>query len=540
MASEERPVFLSTAPAEPRERRLALAVVIASAAVFAAAAPFARTPLAPVWAFLPVYQSALIVNDLITAVLLLGQFAILRRRGLLLIGAAYLFGALMAVAHELSFPGLFAPSGLLGSGPQTTAWLYFLWHAGFPLLVIAYAATRSDGTRPLPGSGPGRAIVLTIAAVAVLVCMLTAFATAGHDALPVIMDGNRDAPAKVIVATASWILSLVAIGALWRRRPLSVLDLWLMVVMCAWVFDIALASVLNAGRFDVGWYAGRLYGLLAASFVLIVLLLENGVLYARLAEAHAGERRERRRVEEKTTELVIVNKELDAFSHSVSHDLRAPLRAVDGYARMLEEDHASQLNAEARRLLGVLRTASQRMGRMIEDLLEFSQLGRYPLRTQPVQMNDLVAKLVEELRPEVAGRAVDFAVGELGVAEADPNLLRHALSNLIGNAIKYTRGRGRAVIEIGRAGAADGPVYFVRDNGAGFDPRYAHKLFGVFQRLHSAEEFEGTGIGLSIVRRITERHGGRIWAEGRLGDGATFYFTLRTAKAAEAAPAVTT
>lgn len=536
MAFEERPIFLSTMPADARERRLALAMVLASLAVFAAAAPFARERLAPAWAFLPVYQSALIVNDLITTVLLLGQFAILRLRGLLLLAAAYFFSALMAVAHALSFPGLFAETGLLGSGPQTTAWLYFMWHAGFPLLVLAYATVKGE---PLRGGRAAPAVLFTLLAVAAAAGAATLLATYGQSLLPVIMNGDRDAPAKLGVATACWTLSVVAIAALWRRRPLTVLDLWLIVVMCAWVFDVALASVLNAGRFDVGWYAGRVYGLLASSFVLIVLLLENGVLYARLADAHAAERSARRRVEEKTTELVIANKELDAFSHSVSHDLRAPLRAVEGYARMLEEDYASQLNAEALRLLGVLRAASQRMGRMIEDLLEFSKLGRHPLRTQAVQMNELVASIVQELRPDPAARKIDFAVGELGIAQADPNLLRHALTNLIGNAIKYTRKRDRATVEIGRASTPEGPVYFVKDNGAGFDPRYAGRLFGVFQRLHGGDDFEGTGVGLSIVRRIAERHGGRIWAEGRPDEGATFYFTLRAGADAEAPAAMT-
>jgi signal transduction histidine kinase len=537
MTSEERPVFLSTMPVEPRERRLALAVVLASAAVFALAAPYATTALPPVSAFIPAYESALVVNDVVTAVLLFGQFAILRSRAVLVLAAAYVFTASMTVAHALTFPGLFAPGGLLGAGPQTTAWLYMLWHAGFPLGVIAYARLRDRGSDG--GRRPGLSIVAAIVVAVAITAAATALGTSGHAALPPIMEGNRYTPVMIVVVSATWGISLLALAVLWLRRPHSVLDLWLMVVMCVWLFDIALSAVLNAGRFDLGFYAGRLYGLLAASFVLIVLLLENGVLYARLAAAHAGERRERRRVEEKTTELVIVNKELDAFSHSVSHDLRAPLRAVDGYARMLEEDHANQLNAEARRLLGVLRAASERMGRMIEDLLEFSKLGRYPLRTQPVQMNDFVAGVIEELRREAAGRAVDFAIGELGVAEADPNLLRHALSNLIGNAIKYTRGKDRAVIEVGRTSGAEGSVYFVKDNGAGFDSRYANKLFGVFQRLHGADEFEGTGIGLSIVRRIAERHGGRIWAEGRPGDGATFYFTLHPAKAAQTPPAVT-
>src|SRR6185295_16789228 len=166
-------------------------------------------------------------------------------------------------------------------------------------------------------------------------CVMLLFTTTGHEFLPTIMRGSRDAPAKIIVATASWMLTLLALAVLWRRRPHSVLDLWLMVVLCAWVFDIALASMLNAGRFDVGWYAGRIYGLLAATFVLMVLLLENSALYAQLAEARELARR--RLLEQKTDELTAVNRELDMFSYSVAHDLRAPLRAIDGFARILEE-----------------------------------------------------------------------------------------------------------------------------------------------------------------------------------------------------------
>jgi signal transduction histidine kinase len=201
-----------------------------------------------------------------------------------ILGCAYLFSALMAVSHALSFPGLFSPTGLFGAGPQTTAWLYFLWHGGFPLLVIAYAMLDSATDRLEPR--PASAIMLGTGLVMAAVLLLNALTTVTHDALPAIMSGNRDAPAKVFVATGSWLLCLVAVPVLWRRRPRTVLDLWLIVVMCVWLFDIALAAVLNAGRYDLGWYAGRVYGLLAGSFVLLVLLLENGVLYATLARTH--------------------------------------------------------------------------------------------------------------------------------------------------------------------------------------------------------------------------------------------------------------
>jgi signal transduction histidine kinase len=502
----------------------------------------------------------------------------------------------------------------------------------------------------------------------------------------------------IVVVSSVWTLSAVALVFLWRSRPHTVLDLWLMVVMCAWIFDIALSAVLNAGRFDLGFYVGRIYGLLAASFVLMMLLIENSMLYGRLVEAHqrharrlrilreidgavaaeetpeaiagaaiqplrevlgvaravvnifdleageavwlaaAGRRRahvgpgvryslrlmgdvealkrgepqvvdthalppgpevdallasgvhvymvmpmiaggqligavsfggetptfsdEQKsiarevatqlaiavnqarlyervkrqaedlevRVRERTAELQAANKELDAFSYSVSHDLRAPLRAVDGYAQMLEEDYSKTLDAEGNRLLGVVRASSQRMGQLIDELLAFSRLGREPLRTGPVPLDALVKQIVDEARAEVDGRTIDFSIGKLGVVEADPTLLKQVLTNLVSNAIKFTRHKHPAIIQVGcidTPDAGDAKTYYVKDNGAGFDMKYSDKLFGVFQRLHSTAEYPGTGVGLAIVQRVVQRHGGHIWADSKPGEGATFSFTLR-------------
>jgi signal transduction histidine kinase len=521
--TDERPVFLSTLPAGRGTSRLALAVVLVSLAIFLALAPFAKVRLPPVFAFIPIYESALVINDLITAVLLLGQFTILRSRSLLALAGGYLFTALMTVSHALTFPGLFSPTGLLGAGPQSTAWLYEFWHVGFPLIVIAYALLGGRET-----SRPGLAILSTVVAVLGAVCVLTLLATAGQNVLPAIMRGNQYTAITNVVNASVWGLSLLAMLVLWRRRPRSVLDLWLMVVMCAWLFDIALAAVLNQARFDLGWYAGRIYGLLAASFVLMVLLLENTRLYARLVETYEGERRERHLVQQRTTELMAANRELDAFSYSVSHDLRAPLRAMNGFARMLQADHGERLDEEGRRLLGVVIGSASRMGQLIDDLLAFSRLGRQPLRTQPVKVDDLVHQIIEEQGADREGRRIDFSVGQLGMAEADLALLKQALANLLGNAIKFTRHKNPAVIEVGcRHEPSQASIYYVRDNGAGFDMHYAQKLFGVFERLHAAEEYEGTGVGLAIVQRVIERHGGRIWAEAKPDQGATFYFTLQ-------------
>jgi PAS domain S-box-containing protein len=287
---EER-AFLSTLPAGRRERRLALTVALLSLAAFAAAAPFARVELARVDAFIPAYQSALALSDLITAVLLFGQFGILRFPGLRILASGYLFTALMVVVHTLSFPGVFSPTGLLGAGPQTTAWLYMFWHGGFPLFVLGYACFRKAGSDTAGSAGAMRmAILSSIAGVVVLAIAFALLATRWQALLPAVMNGNHYSRIQIGVISVVWLLSLAALVALWRRRPHSVLDLWLMVVMCAWLFDMALGAVLNNARYDLGWYSGRLYGLMAANFVLLVLLLETRALYARLARSLETER----------------------------------------------------------------------------------------------------------------------------------------------------------------------------------------------------------------------------------------------------------
>lgn len=225
-------VFLSLLPPSDRQRLLAIAVVLASFAAFAAIAPFATRQLAAIPAFIPLYQAALALNELITAVLPFGQASILRSRAILALAAGYLFTALIVIPHTLSYPGLFVPTGLLGAGPQTTAWLYMYWHAGLPLMVLAYALLkRREGDR-FAGSGK-MAVLSTISGVLMAVLALTALATAGGDLLPAIMQGNHYTPAMVVVVSSVWVLSLVALAAVWFKRPHSVLDLWLMVTMCA-------------------------------------------------------------------------------------------------------------------------------------------------------------------------------------------------------------------------------------------------------------------------------------------------------------------
>src|ERR1035437_9329536 len=233
-----------------------------------------------------------------------------------------------------------------------------------------------------------------------------------------------------------------------------------------------------------------------------------------------------KRVIERTAQLEVANKELEAFSYSVSHDLRAPLRGIDGFSLALVEDCTARLDDEGRRLLGVICAEARRMGQLIDDLLAFSRMSRQQVELAQIDMTALAQAVFDEQAAQAPGRQLRFKVQPLPPALGDRALLRQVLANLISNAIKYTRSRAVAEIEIGGRTEDGQSLYYVKDNGVGFDMRYAGKLFGVFQRLHTEAEFEGNGVGLALVQRVIHRHGGRVWAEGKLNEGSTFYFTL--------------
>jgi signal transduction histidine kinase len=232
------------------------------------------------------------------------------------------------------------------------------------------------------------------------------------------------------------------------------------------------------------------------------------------------------RVRTRTAELEAANQELEEFSSSVSHDLRGPLQRIDGFSSILEETHGSLLSPEGRKCLERIHKGVLEMASIIESLLNLSRLGRRQLKVQPTSLNEVVALVLADLKAEIHDRQIEWKVGNLPLVECDQGLIKQVLINLIGNSVKYTRPRDVAVIEIGQTTVDGERVIFVRDNGAGFDMKYAEKLFGAFQRLHRHDDFEGTGVGLATVRRIVQRHGGRIWAEAELDKGATFYFTL--------------
>jgi len=240
------------------------------------------------------------------------------------------------------------------------------------------------------------------------------------------------------------------------------------------------------------------------------------------------------RVIRRTAQLEAANKELEAFTYSVSHDLRAPLRHISGFSKILTEEYGSSLAPEAQHHLQRIHEGTRRLGLLVDDLLNLAHVGRRDLGLQVTGLSSVVAEVVADLKPECEGRQVEWKIGSLPFVECDPALMKQVFQNLLSNAVKFTRPRPQAVIEVGQKDQEGTPVVFVRDNGVGFNMKYADKLFGVFQRLHRPEDFEGTGVGLATVRRIIQKHGGRIWAEAELDKGATFYFTLGASEKTEA------
>jgi signal transduction histidine kinase len=271
----------------------------------------------------------------------------------------------------------------------------------------------------------------------------------------------------------------------------------------------------------------------------IFLALFRGISREMAARAEAEQvLRERNReilalnseLAQRAGEVEAVNRELEAFSYSVSHDLRAPLRHIDGYLEMLIDQEGAALSDDAKRHLDVIADSSRHMSGLIDDLLAFSRMGRTELHVERVELEPLVREVIESLEMGTRGREIEWRIEPLPAVRADFSMLRQIFANLLGNAVKYTQRRDAALIEIGCAGEEEGrQVFFVRDNGVGFDMKHAGKLFGLFQRLHHADQFEGTGIGLANVRRIVARHGGTVWAEAEPGRGATFYFSLEAA-----------
>jgi len=560
---------LSTAPAGTLERRIALAVLLVSLTAFVALVPFAKAPLAPVWAFIPIYETALVFGDLMSALLLLGQYRIGRAPGLWVLASGYFFTAFIAVAHALSFPGLFAPHGVIGGDAQTTAWIYMFWHGGFPLFVIAYAwplrsqadeaVAPQDGRRAASGIG---AIVFALAAAAGLAAMATGSSTW----LPPIMDGSHYTAAMKLVVSCVWLAGVVAVWVLWRRRPHSIIDLWMLVVMSAWTFDIGLSAVLNAGRFDVGFYAGRIYGLLAASFVLVMLVAENATLYSRLAKAHEREQRKASdarqlsaQLEGANLALAEQNRQLEEasrlkseFLSNMSHELRTPLNAVIGFSEVMKDGLAGTLTPQQGGYVGHIFQSGQHLLALINDILDLSKIeaGKVEVEIEKVDLRSLLDDTVALLADKASTTRVRLRL-EPGVPAgaflADKRRLRQIVLNLLSNAIKFTPSDGEVTVHarlVDRDAAASSMPGFglgvrmplpdneyqcfvelsVADTGIGIEPEAARRLFMPFTQIASqlTKRVEGTGLGLAMVRRLAELHGGTVAVTSQAGHGSCF------------------
>jgi signal transduction histidine kinase len=265
------------------------------------------------------------------------------------------------------------------------------------------------------------------------------------------------------------------------------------------------------------------------ALAILILLVAGFVIHRETSRRNRAEQNLKHvneRLERRTADLSETNIELESFAYSVAHDLRAPLRHIAGYSNVLVQDYGPQLDEEGLRYLGKIGDGAQEMGRLVDDLLSLSKIGRQQLSLQKTPLDSILRQVVEDFAPECSGREVEWRIGALSSADCDPALMKQVFANLVSNALKYTRKREHAVIQVGQTKQNHERVIFVRDNGVGFDMQYVGKLFGVFQRLHKARDFEGTGVGLAIVQRIIRKHGGRIWAEAKLDQGATFFFTI--------------
>jgi two-component system, sensor histidine kinase and response regulator len=523
----------SLLPAGRRERRLTGAVLLLSVAVCLSVAPFARVKLPALVAFMPGYESAQVISDLITAALLFGQSAIGRSRALLILASSYLFTALITIPHALSFPGLFSAAGVLGGGAQSTAWLYMFWHAGLPVGVAGYALLRNRpvGARHRPA---WIGIVGSVAAVAGLVLALTALATAGEALLPEIMQDSHYTPAMIFVVASVWTLSLLALLILATRRPYVVLDLWLMAVLCAWLCDIALSAVLNGGRFDLGFYAGRIYGLAAASVVLVMLLLETIAVYARLARSMEAEGREReRRLNELRSELIHVSRvsELGQMVSALAHEVNQPLTAVGNYLRACQRLVCSGDTATLQAALAKASDEATRANAIVRRLRDSIK------KADSVRQVEVLRPVLEETAAlGLAGAArldagVEIRVDPLAEAALiDRIQIQQVLLNLIRNALEAIADGTRPTLVIATAPAGAGMIELsVADNGSGLRGHVRERLFQPFVTTKG----DGMGVGLSICHSIIEAHGGRIWAEDNPGGGTMFRFTVPDARAAE-------
>jgi len=509
---------LSVATVHPtlQERRWAFAAIGMIVIGFAAVSPYADIYLWRLDSFIPTIQVVISITSLITAALLFGQFSTMGLRGVLVLAGGYLFVALIVISHILTFPGAFSPTGLLGAGAQSAPWLYIFWHFGFPVAVIGYVLLK-DVRNSVRFSG-FFAIVWTTMIVAGLVGLLTWIATAQHQLLPVLFsDATSFAQLATYATGTDLFLSALALVLLLKRGR-SVLDLWLSVIICAFIAELVINTVMISGRFTLGWYLARAFAVLVPTIVMILLLAQTFALNARLMSMTMMLKRER---DNKLASL-------DAVVASIAHEVRQPLTsiAIHGAAAQRYLKHTPPNFLAVGRSLGAMVDASMRASEIFDSIRALFSNVDPELR--PIDVNQLAAEALDLLREELHAHGIKISVQQnlqLQPIMAHKGQLREVFINLIQNAIdamKTISGRGRILrISTDRHGN-DAIIISVEDTGSGIDPS---KVADLFEPFASTKE-KGMGLGLAICKSIVERHHGQLSVLSQIDCGTRFDITL--------------
>ena len=529
-AASLEPEVLANISPTPGQRRLARASLFALLIFLFITWPFATIKLPEVHAFVPTLAAALFVSDSVTAALLIAQFSVLRQWALLVIASGYLFSALIVVAHALAFPGAFTPTGVLGSSLQSAVWLYWFWHAGLPLAIIGYALLK-DTDRLADVRSARLAIGLSVVGVVVLVIGLFWFVTQHADLLPVTFTDVRPLSLfrRIIGGVVVLALGSIALWLLWCRQR-SLLDQWLLVALCALLLEVVLASGLSAGRDHLAWYAGRLYQLVTATVVMVVLLAEMTRLYASLARSNATLQRERMMLQhaidsqrrEREARLMTG----DAVAAMIAHEVNQPLAAVVNNASACLRWLTAQNLEEARQSVSRVIADGHRTGEIIGRIRALAK--KAPPRRDWVDINDTLREVLVVAQSEVQRHRVILQtrlLDDLPALWGDRIQLQQVMLNLLTNAIEAMSwvGEGPRELWVETAlGESAEVVITVRDSGPGLAPQHLDRLFDAFYTTKP----DGLGMGLAISRLIVESHGGRLWATGNVPTGAAFQFTL--------------
>jgi signal transduction histidine kinase len=501
--SDSADTWLVNLPPTPRQTRIALFVAVALLTGLGAAAPFADAPLSRIDAFIPAIEIAVIITDFITAALLFSQYRIYHSRGLLALASGYLFTALIIIPHVLTFPGAFSPTGLLGAGLQSTAWLYVFWHVGFPIALLIYACLRDEKpTEPSTEAPTAFAVRWSVVIVVSLVCGLTWLVTAGEGFLPpVFLDATHLAPLTHYLIAFEALICVVALALLWRKKR-SVLNQWLIVVALAFVSELIINGLLISARFTLGWYVSRLFSVVTSTIVLVVLLEETTRLYGRLARSNAMLLREQ------NDKLMT----LEALAASISHEVRQPLTGITLSGRAL----LRYLKGTPPRLDKALSTAEgiiaggHRASQILDDIRNL--FGTAERAQSPVDVNDLVVSSLRTLDSELKKHNITARVElktKLPPVIGNSGQLQEVIVNLIQNAIDAMDAvdDDRRVLQVRTEhNGGDAISIEIEDTGPGIDPKKSADIFEAFFTTKP----HGMGLGLAICRLIIERHQGQL------------------------------